>query len=31
MPEALLIFFGIFVEEVSLFGRRGHIVLGALL
>lgn len=31
LPEALGVFWGIFVEEVSIFGKRGHIVLGALL
>jgi hypothetical protein len=31
LPEALMLFWGIFVEEVSIFGKRGHILLGATL
>jgi hypothetical protein len=31
LPEALMVFYGAFVENVSIFGKRGHIVLGALL
>ena len=31
LPEALMLFWGIFSESVSIYGKRGHILLGAAL
>lgn len=31
LPEALMLLWGIFSETVSIYGKRGHIILAAIL